>query len=53
MLVAMKALFYSPSIGRGGVGAFLGCFAVASITNLSFFVMESQRSSSDVWFIVL
>lgn len=32
----MKALFYSLSIDRGGVGAFLGCFAVASIINLSF-----------------
>lgn len=43
LLAALKALFHSVSIDRGGVGVFLGCFVVASITDLSFFVTESQR----------
>lgn len=51
----MKDLFYSLNIDRGGVGAFLGCFAVASVINLSFFChgVTEKVCSNDVSLIVL
>lgn len=52
LLVVIKAFFDSLSIDRGVEGAFVGCFAIASIINLYFFFPWSHREGVQRQFVV-